>query len=345
MLADSAHPSDPVVDVTTSGRAAKLRRPFQMVTTAKVGPYVGLVTILAAVIVYSALTQEAFLTETNIVNTLRNSAIPLVLAAGMTLVVITAGVDLSIGSILALCTVFYGQMAVSQSLPGVVALLLTLVLGALLGLFNGYLIGKIRMSFFVVTLGTLSLYRGLAQLWRNQSFDMFDYQLPRTLGNDTIFGDRLPIGFMLAIGVCTVVFLASKHTRFGRSVYAVGGNREAAELSGIRAGWIVALVYSFSGLCAALGAVMLIGRTTIAVSTSGQGIELGVVAAVLLGGAALSGGQGSIWGTVLAVIFLEVLSNALDLAAVSGFWQQIVTGVILIAAVYLDSLRSRRAGS
>ncbi len=308
------------------------------------GPYLGLMVVLVALVVYVSITEEAFLSQANITNILRTSAIPLVLAAGMTLVLFTAGVDLSVGAILALCGVFYAQMAVDQDMPGFLALLLTLVVGAGLGLFNGFLIGKVRMSFFVVTLGTLSLFRGVALLWRNESVDMFTKELPAFLGNDTLFGGTIPIGFLVAMGLYVLFAVVLRYTVFGRSVYAVGGNREAAELSGIRAGGVVALVYVISGVCAALGSVMLIGRTTISVATAGTGIELNVAAAVLLGGAALSGGVGSIWGTLLGVMFLQVLSNALDLAAVSGFWQQIVTGGILITAIYLDSLRSRRTG-
>jgi len=305
----------------------------------------GLIVVLIGLIVYVSLTEDAFLSQANITNILRTSAIPLVLAAGMTLVLLTAGVDLSVGAILGLSGVFYAQMAVDQDMPGFLALILTLILGAGLGLFNGFLIGKVQMSFFVVTLGTLSLYRGVALLWRNESIDMYTKELPSFLGNDAIFDDTVPVGFVVALALYLFVALVLRYSVFGRSVYAVGGNREAAELSGIRAGGIVAWVYVISGMCAALGAVMLIGRTTISVATAGTGIELNVAAAVLLGGAALSGGVGSIWGTLLGVMFLQVLSNALDLAAVSGFWQQIVTGGILITAIYLDSFRSRRIGA
>ena len=317
----------------------------QRLGQSRFGPYLGLLIVLIALIVYVSLTEDAFLSQANITNILRTSAIPLVLAGGMTLVLFTAGVDLSVGATLALCGVFYAQMSVDREIPGVLALLLTLVVGAGLGLFNGFLIGKVQMSFFVVTLGTLSLYRGIAFLWRDESVDMFTKELPAFLGNDALFGDTVPIGFLVAIGLYLLLAVVLRYTSFGRSVYAVGGNREAAELSGIRAGRVVALVYVISGMCAALGSVMLIGRTTIAVATAGTGIELNVAAAVLLGGAALSGGVGSIWGTLLGVMFLQVLSNALDLAGVSGFWQQIVTGAILITAIYLDSVRSRRIGS
>jgi ribose/xylose/arabinose/galactoside ABC-type transport system permease subunit len=341
-----AHSLDEVVpEAGAVGTREQLAVLVQRLGQSRFGPYLGLLIVLIALIVYVSLTEDAFLSQANITNILRTSAIPLVLAGGMTLVLFTAGVDLSVGATLALCGVFYAQMSVDRDIPGVLALLLTLVVGAGLGLFNGFLIGKVQMSFFVVTLGTLSLYRGIAFLWRDESVDMFTKELPAFLGNDALFGDTVPIGFLVAIGLYLFLAVVLRYTSFGRSVYAVGGNREAAELSGIRAGRVVALVYVISGMCAALGSVMLIGRTTISVATAGTGIELNVAAAVLLGGAALSGGVGSIWGTLLGVMFLQVLSNALDLAGVSGFWQQIVTGAILITAIYLDSVRSRRIGS
>ena len=337
--------AETTAEIAPFGWAQGLVSIAQRLVQSRFGPYLGLLAVLIMLIVYVSLSEEAFLSQANITNILRTSAIPLVLSAGMTLVLFTAGVDLSVGATLALCGVFYAQMAVDRDMPGLLALLLTLVVGAALGLFNGFLIGKIQMSFFVVTLGTLSLYRGIALLWRNESVDMYTEELPAFLGNDALFGDTVPIGFLAAMALYLVMALVLRYTSFGRSVYAVGGNREAAELSGIRAGRVVALVYVISGMCAALGSVMLIGRTTISVATAGTGIELNVAAAVLLGGAALSGGVGSIWGTLLGVMFLQVLSNALDLAAVSGFWQQIVTGGILITAIYLDSLRSRRIGA
>lgn len=308
------------------------------------GSYVGLGVALVLLLLVVSTTQDAFLTQANMTNILRTMSVTLVLAAGMTVVLLTAGVDLSVGATLGLTSVVYAQLVVEVGMNGFLALLLTLVVGAGLGLLNGLLIGVVRMSFFVVTLGTLSLYRGLALFWNSSSVDMFGQPVPRTLGNDTVLGGRIPIGLLVALGVCVLLAAMLRFTVFGRSIFAVGGNREAAELSGIRSGRVVAGVYVISGLCAALAAVILIGRTTVSVATAGTGIELSVVAAVLLGGAALSGGVGSLTGTALAVVFLQVLSNSLNLAGVSGFVQQILTGVILIAAIYLDSVRTRRSG-
>lgn len=340
-----AAPPPPALPAVDRQIAARRQNVVTRVIEGRFGPFVGLSVASALLLIVVAATQDAFLTQANMTNIMRTAAVTLVLAAGMTLVLLTAGVDLSVGAILALCAVLYGQLVAVHGMNEWLALLVTLAAGAALGLVNGLLIGLANMSFFVVTLGTLSLFRGLALLWESDTVDMFGREVPALLGNDAVLGDTFPISILIALGVCVLLAFVLRSTRYGRSIYATGGNREAAELSGVRTGWIVVSVYVVSGLCAALGAVMLIGRTTTAVATQGTGIELSVVAAVLLGGAALSGGAGSIWGTVLAVGFLQVLANSLNLAAVSGFWQQIVTGSILIAAIYLDSVRTRRLGS
>jgi ribose/xylose/arabinose/galactoside ABC-type transport system permease subunit len=336
--------------VTSTGPSAQhaehtRRDPVGRIFDSRFGPYVGLTAAFVVLVVVMAVQQDAFLTQANLTNILRSCATTLVLSAGMTLVVLTGGVDLSVASSLALSGVCFGVLVADHGVNEVFALVVVLGFGAVLGFVNGFLIGLARMSFFVVTLGTLSLYRGIALLWQYEAIDMYDRRVPAFLGNDAVLGDRIPISFLVALGVCALFALLLGATRFGRSVFAVGGNREAAELSGIRSGRVICLVYVIAGVTSALGAVMYIGRTTSAVGSAASGLELNVVAAVLLGGVALSGGVGSVWGTLLAVMFLQVLSNALNLAGVSGFWQQIVTGVILIGAIYLDSLRTRRQNS
>lgn len=307
-----------------------------------VGPFVGLGALLLLLVGYEVLTEPTFSSLDNLTGIGRSMAVPLIVAAAMALVLLTGGVDLSIGSTLALCGILYAKLVTSGA-PGGLALLITLAFGAAVGFaVNGVLIGKLDMSFFVVTIGTLSLYRGLVFLWADtQTIDLFDDRLSRDLGNTAIISEHVPIGLLVALGVVVLLYLVLRFTTFGRAVYAVGGNREATELSGVRSGWVIAAVYGISGLCAALASVMTIGRATIADPNMGTNIELGAAAAALLGGIALSGGVGSIWGAVLGVVFLTVLTNALALAGVSTSWQLIVTGVILILAVYLDRVRAR----
>jgi ribose/xylose/arabinose/galactoside ABC-type transport system permease subunit len=310
--------------------------------TGRFGPYLALSGVLLVLVVYMASTNPFFLTWANATNLMRGSASMIVLASAMTLVVITAGVDLSIGALVGISSLIFAQLLI-WDVPGVLAVVAVLACSGLLGwLCNGILIGRAGISFFVVTLGTMSFFRGVALLWNDKSIDMYSSDVARVLGDTALLGGRIPVGFLVALGVALLLGAVMRFTRFGRSVFAVGGNREAAELSGIPSGWVVAAVYGISGVACGLAAVMLIGRTTVAQATAGTGIELQVIAVVLLGGAALSGGVGTIWGTLLGVAFLQVLSNALDLSGLSSYWQMILTGVILVVAVTLDAVRSRR---
>lgn len=310
--------------------------------TSPVAPYVGLATVLAVLILFQLATEPTFSSWSNLTNLMRSMAVPLLLAAAGTLVLLTAGVDLSIGALLGLSGILYAKLA-SGGLSPLPALLLTLAAGGAIAFFvNGYLIGRVGMSFFVVTLGTGSILRGAAYLWSdNTAIDMSRNSLAATLGNTAIIGDKIPVGILVAFGIAVLLWAILRYTVYGRSIYAVGGNREAAELSGVPSGWVIASVYGIVGLCAVLAGIMMIGRQTIADPNAGVGIELTVASAILLGGVALQGGVGSIWGAVLGTVFLSVLANALALHGLSSNWQLVVTGAILLLAVYLDRLRQR----
>jgi ribose/xylose/arabinose/galactoside ABC-type transport system permease subunit len=306
------------------------------------GPFIGVGAVLILLCAYMAATEPVFSSGDNLTNLMRSMAVPLVLAGAMALVLLTGGVDLSMGATLALTGTLYAKL-VTDGAPAGLALIACIAFGAALGFcVNGILIGRLDMSFFVVTLGTLSAYRGLTFLWTDSTtIDMFGDSLSQRVGDSTVLGDRIPFGILIALGVVVLLYLVLRFTNFGRAIYAVGGNKEAAELSGVRSGWVIAAVYGISGACAALAAVMTIGRSTIADPNMGTNIELQVAAAALLGGVALSGGVGSIWGAVLGVVFFQVLSNSLSLIGAPQSWQLIVTGVILVVAIYLDRVRSR----
>ncbi|MDO8210226.1 ABC transporter permease [Conexibacter sp. CPCC 206217] len=322
--------------------AHPLKRAATRVLGGTFGPIVGVGGVLVALVLFELLTEPTFGSADNLTSLGRAAAVPLVVSAAMALVLLTGGVDLSIGSTLALTGVLYAKL-VTGGAPAGLALIACLVFGAVVGFtVNGILIGRLDMSFFVVTIGTMSLYRGIVYLWTDSStIDMYGDRVSRALGNDTILGGHVPIGLLVGLALVLALWWVLRWTTFGRSIYAVGGNREATELAGVRAGWVTAAVYGVSGLCAALAAVMTIGRSTIADPNMGLNLELTAAAAALLGGVALSGGVGSVWGAVLGVAFLQALTNALSLAGVSTSWQLIVTGAILIIAVYLDRVRAR----
>jgi len=333
---------EPAAGRVAGGRAAGARQLPRRILESQVGPFIGVGSVLVILLVVEAFVQSNFYEPGNLTNLGRALGVPLVLAAGMTLALLTGGVDLSIGSSLALSGTLYAKLYTGGT-PPVPALVICLAFGLIVGFaINGFLIGRLNMSFFVVTLGTLSLFRGIVYLWTNsETISMYEDSLTQKIGNETTLGGHVPIALLIAVATVVAIYLMLRLTTFGRQIYAVGGNREAARLSGVRTDWVIAAVYAITGLCAALAAIMTIGRTASVDPKMGESLELNAAAAVLLGGVSLSGGSGSIWGAVLGVVFLEVLANALALAGTSTSWQLIVTGVILVVAVYLDRLRAR----
>jgi ribose/xylose/arabinose/galactoside ABC-type transport system permease subunit len=304
--------------------------------------FIGVLIALIVMIGVFAFTQERFLTYRNFELILRTTAVLFMVSIGNTYVLLTAGFDLSVGSMLSL-----GGIALAMMLAGGwnewIAILLTLALTMSLGgLVNGMLIGVGKLSFFVVTLATLSLFRGITYVWTNGMTQRVESEAVATLGDGKIAGLSVPI--LLMAGVLLISLFVLHFTRFGRAVYAVGGNREAARLSGINVPAVIIAVYAISGLLAGLGAVIQTGRLAAAAPVAGTGLELSAAAAVLLGGTSFSGGSGGVGGTLVGVLFIGVLRNGLGLSGVSAFWQEIVTGLILITAISIDRISQARSG-
>jgi ribose transport system permease protein len=317
---------------------ARLLGPFM----GQLGPFVGVSTVLAALLLTMAFTEPGYYNAANLGNITRTLAVPLLLAGGQTFALLIGNVDLSVGSLVALNALVYTKLYYA-GVPAELAVLLCIGCAGAIGFFvNGMLIGRLSMSFFVVTLGGLSLYRGIVFLWDQSTIDMYNDRTSELFGDRAVLGQRIGVGFLLVVGVILILYGVLRYTTFGRQVYAVGGNREAADLAGVPSSWVIAGVYGVIGLCVGLAAVMTVGRSASFDPSTGQGLELQSAAAVLLGGVALSGGVGSIWGVVLAATLLTCLSNALSFIGAQASWQLVLTGGILILAVYLDSLRTRR---
>lgn len=305
--------------------------------------YAAVLVLLVAIFVYFSATQHNFLTQPNLTNLLTSVSILFIVSIGMTFVVLTGGIDLSLGSLLALCGLILSQLFNGAGLPAWLAVVLTVLAGGLIGGgVNGVLIGRVGLSFFVVTLGTLSLYRGTVNIWSDTKTTYITSPFLDFLGFGTLLGLPMPIWLMVVTFVVAVVIL--RWTYFGRDVYAVGGNIDAARLSGINVSRTLIIVYGIAGLCAALGGVIQAGRLGAASPLVGESIPLDAAAAVLLGGTSFLGGVGGVTGTAVGVLFIGVLQNGLSIAGVSTFWQQIVTGVILIAAVAIDRLQQNPSG-
>jgi ribose transport system permease protein len=305
--------------------------------------YAAVLVLLLAIFAFFAVSQNDFFTSANLQNLLTSVSILWVASVGMTFVVLTGGIDLSVGSLLALCGIILSKLMNGAGVPSWLALVLTLAAGAFIGgAVNGVLIGKVRLSFFVVTLGTLSLYQGIVNIWSGTKTTYITSSLIDKIGFGKALGVATPIWIM--IGTYLLAFVVLRWTYFGRDVYAVGGNADAARLSGIGVGRTLIAVYAIAGLGAALGGVIQAGRLGAASPLVGADIPLNAAAAVLLGGTSFTGGVGGVTGTAVGVLFIGTLQNGLAIAGVSSFWQQIVTGVILIVAVAIDRLQQNPSG-
>ncbi|MFB8385727.1 ABC transporter permease [Microbacterium sp. NPDC055910] len=303
--------------------------------------YLGVGAALIVLVLVLAVTQENFLTYGNILNILRTNSVLFVIAVGMTFVIISGGLDLSLGSMTALGGVMLAMMLVSGIDP-ILAILLTVIGCTLLGtVFNGVLIAYGGFNFFVVTLAMMELFRGAALVLSNGiPVSTMPYPIVQIIGDGTINGLSIPVLIAIAVGI--VAFIVMRWTRFGRSVYAVGGNAAAARLAGVNVRRIRLTVYAIAALTAGIAAIMLAGRLTSSQPVSGAlGLELSAAAAVLLGGASFSGGAGNIGGTAIGVLFLGVIANGITLAGVPSYWQGIATGIILVLAIALDRIRNR----
>jgi len=283
-----------------------------------------------------SVSSPAFLTPTNLLNIVRQSSIHGIMAVGMTLVILTSGIDLSVGSALALTGVLAASLE-HRGWPVPLVVAAALLIGSLLGLANGLVITKGRVPPFVVTLGTMSIFRGAAHLFTGaQPISGFSPAF-RSLGAGTVL--RIPVPIILFVLSVVAAAALLRRTRWGRYLYAVGGNLQAARLSGIPVERCTTTAYVLCGLTAAAGAVVLTARLGAAESIAGTGYELDVIASVVIGGTSLAGGRGGVWGTLLGALLIGTINNGMNLLQIPAYFQLVVKGAIIIAAVLLDRLR------
>jgi ribose transport system permease protein len=298
---------------------------------------VGMLPVLILLAIGFELMSGRFLSWQNLSIVTQQASINTVLAAGMTFVILTGGIDLSVGSILAAAAM---AAVIASKVPdwGMIGIPAALLMGLVLGLANGALIAFFKLPPFIVTLGSLTAVRGLARLLGNDT-TVFNPDLPFAfIGNGDLFG--VPWLVIIAFLVVIVSWFVLRRTVLGVHIYAVGGNPDAARLSGIKVWAVLLFVYAISGLAAGLGGVMSAARLYAANGLQlGQSYELDAIAAVILGGTSFVGGIGSIWGTLIGALIIAVLSNGLILTGVSDIWQFIIKGFVIIGAVALDRFR------
>ncbi|MFJ2185363.1 substrate-binding domain-containing protein [Streptomyces anulatus] len=301
----------------------------------------GALSALVVLVVAMSLLSGDFLTTQNLLNVGVQAAVTAILAFGVTFVIVSAGIDLSVGSVAALSATVLAWSATSAGVPVVLAVVLAVLTGIACGFVNGALVSYGKLPPFIATLAMLSIARGLSLVISQGSPIAF----PESV---SVLGDTLggwlpvPVLVMIAMGLITALILG--RTFIGRSMYAIGGNEEAARLSGLRVKRQKIVIYALSGLFAAVAGIVLASRLVSAQPQAAQGYELDAIAAVVIGGASLAGGVGKASGTLIGALILAVLRNGLNLLSVSAFWQQVVIGVVIALAVLLDTLR-RKAGS
>lgn len=300
--------------------------------------FLAVLILFIAVFVYFSLTQSRFFTSADLDALITSAAVLWMVSMGLTFVMLTGGFDLSLGSMLALAGIALGKLMVGSGVPFAYAILLTLLFGlAVGGVGNGFLIGKVGLPFLVVTLGTLTLYGGLVDLWSRSFTTQITSPALTALAFNHALG--IPIPAWIMIGVFLVALYLQRSTYFGRDVYAVGGSADAARLSGVRVGRTLLAVYALAGLLAALAGVIQDAQIGAASPLVGTEVIFQGAAAVLLGGTSFAGGIGGVGGTAIGVLFLATLSQGLSIAGVQDYWQQIITGMILVVVVLLDRIQ------
>lgn len=311
----------------------------------------GIVLILLGLFILMSVLSPAFLKTRNLLNVVRQISVIGLIGMGVTIVIITTGIDLSSGSVIALSAVIAASLAqregweaamypgLAGKLPVIVPILAGILIGVLCGFLNGWTIAKFKIPPFIATLGMMTIARGFALLYSDgrpvsSLTDSYNF-----IGQGEVLGIPFPIIILAVMAVLTHIML--NNTKFGRHIYAIGGNEQAAKISGLDVGKMLILIYTFAGFLSGLAGVVLSSRISSGQPGLGQGYELDAIASAVIGGTSFSGGIGTIWGTMVGALIIGILNNGLDLLNVSAYWQQIVKGLIIVIAIILDERKNR----
>jgi ribose transport system permease protein len=336
----TAVPPDEVATATTmEGREQKVASLWSRLKRLFSFREAGILFVLIALCVILSIVAPRFLTLRNVTNVVRQFSVIAIMSVGMTYVIITAGIDLSVGSIIALSGCMTAWFLV-EGYPIWLSVLIGLALGTLTGIVNGLLIVKVRLAPFIATLGTMGIARGVVlALTMGYPIQPFPEAF-EVIGRGYLGPIPIPVVIMTVVVIAGHIFLS--RTTIGRYIYYVGSNPTAARLSGLNVGRILILVYTAAGLLSGLAAVVLVSRLTSAQSNMGTGWELDAIAAVVIGGTSLAGGEGSVLGSLIGAALMGVIKNALILLGVNVYWQSVVIGIVIVLAVALDAWRQSR---
>lgn len=283
-------------------------------------------------------TSGSFFTNKNMFNVLRQISTNLFLACGMTMVIILGGIDLSVGSIIALSGCISAGCVARYGLPLPLALLVGLLVGLVVGMFNGFVISRTTIPAFIVTLATMNIAKGFAYVYTGGSPVRVVTKEWQFVGAGYLGSIPTPVVILVVILIITAIIM--NKTKMGRHIYAVGGNAQAAQFSGIKVAGVKFFVHSFSGLMAGLAGIVLASRMYSGQPTAGDGAEMDAIAAVVVGGTSMTGGSGKIGGTIIGGLIIGVLNNGLNLLNVNSFWQYVVKGIVILLAVFIDYVRN-----
>lgn len=290
--------------------------------------------------IYFTFASPYFLSLRNFMNILSSVSVVGIIATGMTLVMITRGIDLSVGSIVALTGCVSALMIVNYKIPWPVAILATLMIGLLVGSFNGLLITKFNVVPFIATLGSMNMFRGIAFIITNGQAIYVPDKVITFLGTGKLFG-LIPVPAVIMMFFFVVFWIITRYTVFGRNVFAVGGNNVASRLAGIPVKRLTMILYILTGVLSAIAGLVMAGLTSTAMPSAGDGYNLDAITAVYLGGNSANGGEGSVWRTFMGILIIGILNNGMALLSIQSYWQTFVKGALLIAAVVFDMLRRK----
>jgi ribose/xylose/arabinose/galactoside ABC-type transport system permease subunit len=300
----------------------------------------GLLAVILVLVIVMSFVKPVFMTSGNIINVLRQVSMNGILAVGITFVILTGGIDLSVGSIVAVTSVISGRL-LEEGHSFVAAVCFGMAAAFAFGFFNGILIAVGGLPPFIATLSTMAIARGTALVYSEGRPYLILHEGFLAIGKGSTLGIPNPIWILLA--VCVIAYILLNFTIFGRHVYALGGNRQASKLAGVRTKLVESSVYVISGVLAGITAIILSARISSGQPISGQGYELDAIAATAIGGTSMVGGSGTVGGTIMGFIIIGIMINSLTLLNVSSFYQQIVKGCIIIVAVMLDMQAKRRS--
>ena len=286
--------------------------------------------------------SDSFATSTNIFNVLRQISVNVFLACGMTMVILIGGIDLSVGSVIAISGCLCAGLITNNGIPSGLAIILAIIIGTLVGAVNGLIIANTKIPPFIVTLAMMNIGRGFARIYTNATTILVNDELFIWIGSGKIFGE-IPVQLLFMVVVVIITGLILNKTKFGRNIYEVGDNQQAAVYSGINSKKVIFLVFTLSGLFAACAGILSAARTFSGQFNVGDGAEMDAISAVVLGGTSMTGGVGRISGTLIGCLVIGILNNGMNLMGIDSSWQYVVKGIVVLLAVYIDYIKKEKS--